>query len=78
MPKFPSMKARELRRALERPPLNYRSCTSKGSHVRLEAEGRPRLLFAFHDSDTIGPQLVRTILMKQVGLTEEEAHNVVR
>ena len=74
MPKFPSMKARELRRALGRPPLGYRGDTSKGgSHIWLEAEGRPRLRFAFHDRDTIPPGLVREILVKQVGLTEDEA-----
>ncbi len=67
------MKARELRRLLERDPLNY-SCERRGgSHVRLTSEaGYPPLTFAFHDGQTVPPGLVRKILMKDVGLSEEE------
>jgi len=78
VPKFPSMKARELRRVLQRPPLSYRTGTSRGgSHVWLEAQGRPRLRFAFHDGATVPPGLVRDILVRQVGLTEAEAIDVL-
>lgn len=35
--------------------------------------GYPSLTFSFHDSATIPPGLVRKILIKDVGLTEEEA-----
>jgi predicted RNA binding protein YcfA (HicA-like mRNA interferase family) len=73
------MKARQFRRVLERPPLGYEGDRSKGgSHFWLEAEGRPRLRFAFHDGETLPPGLVRDILMKQVGLTEDEALDVLR
>ena len=73
---FPSMKARQLRRVLERRPLEYAaSSTGSGSsHVKLEsANGYPELLFAFHDKQTLPGGLVRKILTKDVGLSEEEA-----
>jgi predicted RNA binding protein YcfA (HicA-like mRNA interferase family) len=72
------MKARALRRVLERPPLSYQCTRRSGSHLQLEAEGRPRLLFAFHDGETVAPGLVRHILVRQVGLTEAEALDVLR
>jgi predicted RNA binding protein YcfA (HicA-like mRNA interferase family) len=73
---FRSMKARELQRLLKR-ALGYEVTRQSGSHRRLEAPGRPPLTFAFHDSDTIAPGLVREILVKQVGLSEEEAEAVL-
>jgi len=54
------MKARQLRRLLER-ELGYRVERTKGSHRQLRAPGRPDLTLAFHDNDTIGPALVRSI-----------------
>jgi predicted RNA binding protein YcfA (HicA-like mRNA interferase family) len=75
MPQFPSLKARELRRVLEREPLGYTAETSSGgSHTLLTSEnGFPDLRWAFHDRQTISPGLVRTILVKQVGMSAEEA-----
>lgn len=73
---FRSLRPRELLRILE--GLGYQTVSQKGSHRKLEALGRPRLIFAFHPSVTIGPTLVRDILVKQVGLTLEEAEEVVR
>lgn len=69
------MKARELRRVLERAPLRYEAHRSSGgSHTRLKsAAGYPDLLFSFHDGQTIAPGLVRKILVRDVGLSEEEA-----
>ncbi|WP_018505042.1 type II toxin-antitoxin system HicA family toxin [Parafrankia discariae] len=67
---FPSLKARQLLRVLGR--LGYRVTRQDGSsHRWLEADGRPRLRLAFHDRVTVGPGLVRQILVKQVGLTVE-------
>jgi hypothetical protein len=40
--------------------------------------GRPPLTFAFHEGDTVGGHLVRNVLVKQVGLTEDEAKEVIR
>jgi predicted RNA binding protein YcfA (HicA-like mRNA interferase family) len=71
---FPSMKARELRRVLERKPLSYETDHSRGSHFLLTSPtGHPPLRFAFHDADTVPGGLVRKILVNDVGLTEEKA-----
>jgi len=72
---FPSMKARELRRVLERAPLSYSAKPSSGgSHTILSSKnGYPDLLWAFHDRQTISPGLVRNILAKQVGMSEDDA-----
>jgi predicted RNA binding protein YcfA (HicA-like mRNA interferase family) len=69
------MKARELRRVLDRQPLAYRVHHERhGSHVVLVSEnGYPRLVWAFHDGQTLPPGLVRNILEKQVGLSDVEA-----
>ncbi|HET6447737.1 MAG TPA: hypothetical protein VFG31_01410 [Conexibacter sp.] len=49
MDDFPSMKARRLLAILIREPLNYRVVRQTGSHRTLRAQGRPRVLFAWHD-----------------------------
>ena len=67
------MKARELRRILERAPLNYQVKRSRGgSHTVLTASGRPTLTWSFHDGQTLAPGLVRKILKRDIGLTDEE------
>lgn len=77
---FPSLKTRQLLKVLA--GLGYAedpaSRASGGSHRRLVAAGRPTLTWAFHDSVTIGPVMVRRILVKDVGLSQEEALEVVR
>ena len=74
MPQYPSMKARELRRVLEGQTLGYVVERQKGSHAVLVSEkGYPRLVWAFHDGQTLPPGLVRTILKNQVGLSDEDA-----
>ncbi len=73
---FPSLKARQLVRILGR--LGYRVARHAGtSHRWMVAEGRPRIRIAFHDRDTIGPRLVRNILVEQVGLTAEQALELI-
>jgi predicted RNA binding protein YcfA (HicA-like mRNA interferase family) len=69
---FPSMKARRLLAILMREPLNYRIVRQTGSHRTLRAPGRPPVLFAFHDRELL-PREVRKVLVKQVGLAESEA-----
>lgn len=72
------MKARELRRILGRAPLNYRAARSPGgSHRTLTAPGRPDLLWSFHDGQTLAPGLVRKILKRDVGLTDEEIRAIL-
>ncbi len=73
MTQFPSLKARQLRRILEAEPLGYRVVRQAGSHRTLRAPGRPSIIFAFHDRATIAPGHVRHILVRQLGLTQDEA-----
>jgi predicted RNA binding protein YcfA (HicA-like mRNA interferase family) len=77
MGQFPSMKARRLLAILERKPLGYRIARQAGSHRRLEAPDRPALTFAFHDNATIPSGLVRKILVKDIGLAENEARKLL-
>lgn len=74
---FPSMKAKRLLATLERRPLGYRAVRQTGSHRRLEAAGRPPLTFAFHDNATIPSALVRKILIRDIGLAEDEARKLL-
>jgi predicted RNA binding protein YcfA (HicA-like mRNA interferase family) len=75
--KLPSMKCGALLAVLQGPPLNYLVVRQRGSHMRLEAEGRPPLTFAFHDGVEVPRMLVYKILVKTVGLTEDEASALV-
>jgi hypothetical protein len=43
----------------------------------LEAPGRPALTFAFHDNATVPSGLVRKILVRDVGLAEDEARKLL-
>lgn len=74
---FPSMRWQRLYRILSRAPLNYRVERQSGSHRKLVAEGRPDLRMAFHDQEEIPGGLVREILVKQVGLTVDEAKSLL-
>ncbi|GAA1590157.1 hypothetical protein GCM10009789_49740 [Kribbella sancticallisti] len=71
------MKARKFRTLLER-ELGYTVASTKGSHRKLVSEGRPKLIFAWHDGDEIGAAMIRTILVRDVGLTLTEAKEVAR
>jgi predicted RNA binding protein YcfA (HicA-like mRNA interferase family) len=71
------MKAKRLLAVLERKPLDYRAARQSGSHRRMEAPGRPSLTFAFHDKATIPAGLVRKILVRDVGLAEDEARKLL-
>jgi predicted RNA binding protein YcfA (HicA-like mRNA interferase family) len=74
MPDYPSMRWPELRRVLEREPLGYVATKVRGSHVKYESpNGFPPLRLAFHDRSEIPPGLVRKILTRDVGLTDEVA-----
>lgn len=71
------MKARRLLAVLERQPLGYRVVRQAGSHRRLESSDFPPLTFAFHDKATIPSGLVRKILVRDVGLVEEQARKLL-
>jgi predicted RNA binding protein YcfA (HicA-like mRNA interferase family) len=69
------MKAGELRRLLTREPLSYTAARQGGgSHTILRSpNGYPDLVWAFHTGQTLPPGLVRKILMRDVGLSDDEA-----
>jgi predicted RNA binding protein YcfA (HicA-like mRNA interferase family) len=69
---FRSMKARELYGLLER-ALGYEVSRQAGSHRTMKASGRPTLHLAFHEGQSLPPGLVRKILVKDVGLSVDEA-----
>jgi predicted RNA binding protein YcfA (HicA-like mRNA interferase family) len=62
---------------LQRKPLNYRVVSQTGSHRHLESDDYPPLDFAWHDNQTLPGGLVRRILTKRVGLTEQEARQLL-
>lgn len=77
MSQFPTIKAKRLLTVLEREPLNYRVSRQSGSHRRMTAPGRPPLTFAFHDKATVPSGLVRKVLVRDVGLAEDEARKLL-
>jgi predicted RNA binding protein YcfA (HicA-like mRNA interferase family) len=48
-----------------------------GSHRTLNAPGRPRVVLAFHNRQTIRPRTVKQILCDQVGLEADEARRLL-
>lgn len=78
MDKFPSMKGRKLLALLMREPLSYRMTRCDGSHRNLESSrGYKAFCFNFHDNANISPSLVRKVLVKDVGLSEEDARKLL-
>lgn len=75
---FPSLKATKLLQILKK-QLGYTLVpgTRKGSHCTLEAEGRKRIRWAFHNKVSIPPRSVKSVLVDQAGLTVEEAKEVL-
>jgi predicted RNA binding protein YcfA (HicA-like mRNA interferase family) len=53
--------------------LGYVQVRQNGSHRMLRAAGRSPITFATHPGASLAPGLVREILVKQAGLTEDEA-----
>lgn len=75
MPTFPSMKAAQMLRILER-KLGYVEKRRRGSHRHLVADGREPILFSYHEGATIPPGVVRKIL-RDAGLTETESADLL-
>ncbi len=73
---YPSMRSSDLLHILAH--LGYIEDRRVGSHRRLKANGRPDLTFAFHDGQTVPPGLVRKILAKDVGLSEDEIREILK
>jgi predicted RNA binding protein YcfA (HicA-like mRNA interferase family) len=67
---WPSVKAKQLRKALFRIGWTVKRSAS-GSHDTFERAGWPDYVFAFHDSDEIGPVMVGKVA-KKTGLTRND------
>jgi predicted RNA binding protein YcfA (HicA-like mRNA interferase family) len=75
--RFPSIKAKKLPAILERGPFHYRVVRQAGSHRRLQSSDYPPLTFAFHDNATVPPWTVPKILLRDIGLAEDEARKLL-
>lgn len=75
-PGFGEMSPKTLMRLLQR-EFGYVVVRGAGSHQRLKSPTHPPITLAIH-AKGLGPALVRSILVKQVGLTLEEAQEVVK
>jgi predicted RNA binding protein YcfA (HicA-like mRNA interferase family) len=75
---FPSMKAGKFLSVLRREPLGYEVTRQKGSHRTLEAAGRPKLLWSYHDAADVPPGVIRKYLVSEIGLSEAEALTLLR
>jgi predicted RNA binding protein YcfA (HicA-like mRNA interferase family) len=69
MSHWPSVKAKRLLAALIR--IGWTTAWQNGSHRRLQRPGWPNYIFAFHDSEEIGPALLGQIA-KKTGLRPED------
>jgi predicted RNA binding protein YcfA (HicA-like mRNA interferase family) len=69
MSRFAAAKARRVLDALKR--IGWRVKRRTGSHQTLGRDGWPDMVFAFHDSDEIGPKMLERIA-KRSGLTPED------
>jgi predicted RNA binding protein YcfA (HicA-like mRNA interferase family) len=69
MSRFAATKARRVLDALKR--IGWRVKRRTGSHCTLEQKGSPDLVFAFHESDEIGPRMLERIA-KRSGLTPDD------
>lgn len=66
MSEWRSVRARRLLAALLR--IGWRVKRQSGSHRTLEPDGWPDFVFAFHDSDEVGPRMLARVA-KHTGLT---------
>ncbi|MFQ5955836.1 MAG: type II toxin-antitoxin system HicA family toxin [Kiloniellales bacterium] len=64
-----STRARRVLAALER--IGWKIKRQSGSHRVLEREGWPTFVFAFHDSEEIGPKMLARIA-RHTGLTPDD------
>ncbi|HXF54620.1 MAG TPA: type II toxin-antitoxin system HicA family toxin [Hyphomicrobiaceae bacterium] len=69
MTDWPSAKARRVLAALLR--IGWRIKRQSGSHRTLSHDGWPDFVFAFHDSDEIGPRMLSRIA-RRTGLEPED------
>ena len=66
MSHWPSVRARALLQALQR--IGWQIKRQSGSHRTLSRNGHPDYVFAFHDSEEIGPRMLARVA-KRTGLS---------
>ncbi|HOT83062.1 MAG TPA: type II toxin-antitoxin system HicA family toxin [Candidatus Defluviicoccus seviourii] len=69
MSRWPAVKAGHVLAALAR--IGWRIARQSGSHRVLRREGWPDVVFAFHDSEEIGPRMLARIA-RQTGLQPDD------
>jgi predicted RNA binding protein YcfA (HicA-like mRNA interferase family) len=76
--KWPSLKPAQLKKLLASLGYQPDSNANPGSHEWLRAQGRNPIRWAFHDSKReLAPNEVKKVLVKQAGLSLEEAKQLV-
>ena len=78
MSQFPSMKTKELIKCLSRFPLCYKIDRQKGSHRILKSPNFPDLRIGYHDTVEVSGSYVRNLLVKEVGLSEKMAREIIK
>jgi predicted RNA binding protein YcfA (HicA-like mRNA interferase family) len=73
--RFPSLKAEQLEAIVREHCTFVRK--GKGSHRIYQNSAGARFSFDFHRGRTVSPVLVRRVLIRDVGLTQEQAEQVV-
>jgi len=69
MTEWRAVRARQLLAALQR--IGWRIARQRGSHRVLAKAGRPNFVFAFHDSEEIGPKMLARVA-RHTGLRPED------
>jgi predicted RNA binding protein YcfA (HicA-like mRNA interferase family) len=69
MTDWPAVRARRVLAALQK--IGWRIARQRGSHRVLAKEGWPNFIFAFHDSEEIGPRMLARIA-RHTGLRPED------
>jgi predicted RNA binding protein YcfA (HicA-like mRNA interferase family) len=69
MTDWPAVRARRVLAALQK--IGWRIARQRGSHRVLAKEGWPNFVFAFHDTEEIGPRMLARIA-KHTGLHPED------
>jgi predicted RNA binding protein YcfA (HicA-like mRNA interferase family) len=69
MAEWPSTRARRVLAALQR--IGWQIKRETGSHKTLMRDGWPDFVYAFHDSEEVGPRMLARIA-KRTGLTPQD------
>ncbi|ARO11682.1 hypothetical protein BMR99_03330 [Propionibacterium freudenreichii] len=75
---WPSLKARQLRRILEASGYTEVADSRRGSHLTLRHPKLKDIRWAFHDKQTVPPMLVKKILLRDAGMSLDEALEVLK